>query len=171
MGAGKSTLGAELAARTGWPHLDNDIELARVTGRPLSGWLPGAGLHAAEDTLLTALVGLPGPFIADVPAGTADRPAVLALLAGELTIYLQAPLDVLVARCAGTERPLGLDPAAMLREQWRRRESAYAAAATLIVDATLDPARQADLVLRALERDAEFFPGSPSESDPETRQP
>jgi shikimate kinase len=171
MGAGKSTFGAALAARTGWPHLDNDVELERATGRPLAYWAPGDALHAAEDRLLKTLVSRPGPFIADVPAGTADRPDVLAALSGEEIIYVRAPLDVLVARCVGTERPLGEDPAATLSEQWQRRDAIYGATATLVLDGTLSPARQTDLVLDALGYVAEVSPHSPSESGLGMRRP
>src|SRR5687768_12198114 len=33
MGSGKTTVGRELAARTGWPYLDNDDLVRRSTGR------------------------------------------------------------------------------------------------------------------------------------------
>lgn len=152
MGAGKSTVGGALAARTGWPHIDNDLELAAATGRPLVGWAPGDALHAAEDALLGRLLERPGPFIADVPAGTADRPAVLASLHGTgLIVYLRAPVDILVERCLGTGRPLGDDPRATLTAQWHVRDDAYAAAADLLVDATRATGEQADFVVSAID--------------------
>jgi shikimate kinase len=164
MGAGKSTLGWALAAETGWPHVDNDIELEAATGQPLAYWAPGDALHAAEDALLMALLQRPGPFIADVPAGTAERPAMIAALRDSgFVVYLRAPLDVLVTRCLDTLRPLGPDPRDTLSVQWGRRDAVYSSAADLVVDATLPAATQAALVLTAVTtmsvRPSESAPG------------
>ena len=44
MGAGKSTVGRALAARSGWPHLDNDELVERMIERI---GLAGVGIEAA----------------------------------------------------------------------------------------------------------------------------
>jgi shikimate kinase len=152
MGSGKSTLGAALAARLGWPHVDNDVALAQATGRPLGEWAPGDELHAAEDALLAHPLLRETPVVADVPAGTADRISVLSSLRDHgAVVYLRAPVTILVARCLGTARPLGADPARALHRQWDGRDATYAATADLVVDATLPPAQQVDSVLRGFD--------------------
>lgn len=156
MGSGKSTVGGALARRTGWPHVDNDLELAAVTGRPLAGWPPGEDLHRAEDALLSRLLTRPGPFIADVPASAANVPARLTELHDHgIVVYLRAPVDVLVERTRGTPRPLGTDPQRMLSAQWHARDAAYTAAADVVLDATLPP----DLIVDQLSQLLSTGPG------------
>ncbi len=135
MGAGKTTVGRLLAAELGCPYLDNDTELERRTGRALRDWPPGEALHHAEDETLRAMLAEPGPFVAGVPAGTADRSALLSdVRASGVLVHLHAAPAVLEARVEGTGRPLGPDVRATLEGQYAHRDPVYSAAADLVVD-------------------------------------
>ena len=161
MGAGKSTVGAALAGRLGWPYLDNDVLLRRSTGRTgpeLLAERGSDGLRAAESSVLTLLLGMPGPLVGGLPGGVVLDPVDRARLvgAGCTVVWLRASPAVLARRVgsgAGRAR-LGDDPAAALRALAAERDPLYAEVATVQVDVEVLPAgavaRQlADLVLAA----------------------
>lgn len=62
MGAGKTTVGRAVAARTGWPYLDNDDLVKRAAGRPA----PEVLAARVED-------GEGRPWLAEDPAGALAR--------------------------------------------------------------------------------------------------
>src|SRR5579875_783796 len=105
MGAGKSTVGSLLAARLGWRFLDSDsvvearagmtvAEIFARNGEPAFREMEAAAIRegAAEATVL-ALGGR-----ALETAATRDF---LAALPDSALIFLDAPLDTLIARCTG----------------------------------------------------------------------
>ena len=72
MGAGKSTTGHLLAARLGWPFLDSDDEVTRLTGRTIPEiWKADgeAAFRAEESRVLAAATTSDGPVVIGVAGG------------------------------------------------------------------------------------------------------
>lgn len=142
MGSGKSSVGAALAARTGWPFIDNDQLLERATGRTARQLLEREGeraLRAAESDALRTAVRMPPPAIVATAAGTVMDAADRSVLdGGGFVVWLRAPADVLAARAAGAaHRPwLAEDPVGWFRRVLRQRDRLYAEIADLEVDTT-----------------------------------
>lgn len=157
MGSGKSSVGRALAARTGWPFVDNDELVERATGRTARQLLAdeGAGaMRAAESAALGKGLTIPPPAIVATAAGTilsvGDRER---LSRGGFVVWLRAPAEVLAARAAGADhRPwLDDDPVAWFRDALGEREPLYAALADLeLATDRLGPEVAADRVLAAL---------------------
>lgn len=150
MGSGKSTVGPRLAGRLGLPFADNDAILLRRSGRTARDIEQSEGfdaLHRAEaDALLEALR---TPAVIAAAAGAVPEPDVARALRGAEVVYLRADPDVLAGRLLHDDgyRPIGRDPHELLREQFRQRDDAYRAVASLVVDAT---ARVDDIVERII---------------------
>jgi shikimate kinase len=84
MGSGKSTVGRELAKRTGWPFLDNDALVRELTGREPQDIDAEDGeeaLHAAETAAFRAATLSDGPAIIAVAGAVVDDDAERARLA------------------------------------------------------------------------------------------
>ncbi len=158
MGAGKTSVGRALQARTGWPYRDNDEAVAMLTGlatRVLHEQRGTEALRAAESQVLQDALTAPPPFVAGVAGGVvesaADRDALRG--AAAFVVYLHTPVDELVRRVGdGGGRPfLRPDPETALRRLYAGREPHYRAVADLVVDTTQgDADAHADLVVRAL---------------------
>lgn len=140
MGCGKTTVGAALSARTGWPYLDNDELVRRAVGESTPDVLRDRGeqaLRGAESAALTVALGIPPPVIAAVAGGivedAADRER---LRSGGFVVFLRCRLSTLVDRVgSGEGRPwLQPDPAAALARLYRGREELYRQAATVVLD-------------------------------------
>jgi len=158
MGSGKTSVGQEIAARTGWTYRDNDSLVGEMAGLPTAELLERDGVEAlrdAESAALRRAVDDPGPLVAGVAGGVVERPADLELLrtTDALVVYLQAPVEVLIDRVGdGGGRPfLQPDPATALRRLFEGREPRYREVADLVVDTTTGtPADHAAQVLAAL---------------------
>jgi len=158
MGSGKTSVGEEIAARTGWAYRDNDSLVGELTGLPTAELLERRGVDAlrdAESAALRRAVDDPGPLVAGVAGGVVEREADVELLrrTDALVVYLHTPLDVLVERVGdGGGRPfLQPDPATALRRLFDGREPIYRQVADLVVDTSLGtPADHATQVLAAL---------------------
>ncbi|HEY7478598.1 MAG TPA: shikimate kinase [Actinomycetota bacterium] len=140
MGSGKTTVGRAVAARTGWPYLDNDELVERSTSRPTPEVLADADeatLRAAERDALDAALAAEPPLVASVAAGVVlDAAARRRMHAGGFVVYLRASLEELSARVGdGSGRPwLGDDPRAALAALGAGREPLYEEAAHLVLD-------------------------------------
>lgn len=141
MGAGKSTVGTTLSARTGWPYYDNDDLVLWATGVPTPNVLDEAGvpaLRAAESAALREALTRDSPLIAGVAGGVIDDVGDRNALreSDAVVVWLRARIDTLIERVGdGAGRPwLQPDPAVALRALYEGRASRYAAAADLIVD-------------------------------------
>jgi shikimate kinase len=157
MGAGKTSVGEALAARTGWAYRDNDSLVAEISGVPPAELLERAGVDAlrdAESAALRRAEADPGPLVAGVAGGVVERPDDVELLrsTNALVVYLQAPVEVLVERVGdGAGRPfLQPDPETALRRLFDGREPLYREVADLVVDTTSGSAEDhAEQVLAA----------------------
>ncbi|HLW94472.1 MAG TPA: shikimate kinase [Solirubrobacteraceae bacterium] len=141
MGAGKSTVGQAVASALGWPYLDNDSELARITGRSARELADrgGSGVHADERIVAQQLFEHAPPLVASLAASTFDDPASLAQMqtAGR-AVYLRVSLGVLRRRIAGTDRPWLDQSPEVLERLLEGRSQAFAEKAAATVDGESD---------------------------------
>ena len=83
MGSGKTSVGREIQARTGWPYVDNDEAVLRDTGLPTRELHEQRGtdaLRAAESHVMHAALVAPPPYVAGIAAGVVESPADVAAL-------------------------------------------------------------------------------------------
>jgi shikimate kinase len=145
MGSGKTSVGAALSTKLGWPYLDNDALLERTAGAKARDLLENQGdaaLREAESQVLTLLLGMPGPMIGSVPGGVVmDEQDRLRLQQSPAwVVWLRVSPQVLARRVSGTDRPrLGDDPAAALRKLAADRNGYYAEVADQVVDVDVIP--------------------------------
>ncbi|MEP6762066.1 MAG: shikimate kinase [Sporichthyaceae bacterium] len=160
MGAGKTSVGRALAARTGWGYRDNDEIVAEIEGVPTDELLKRGGrdaLRAAESHALSRVLETDPPLIAGVAGGVIESAADRTRLASPdaFVVYLHAPIEVLVDRVgSGEGRPwLQPDPEKAMRRLFEGREPLYREVADLVLDRQDGDAEQhADQILGALER-------------------
>ena len=167
MGAGKTTVGRELAQQLGWRFVDVDDTIVAAAGRSIAQIFATDGesyFRTLESQTMQACLAATQTVVA-VGGGAVESPSNLELLAASshtLTVYLSAPLDVLCARCEqaaaqpdAPRRPVFEDRAA-LSERYRRRLPLYQAAAHATIAAEDSPAAVAAQILKfwstALER-------------------
>lgn len=156
MGAGKSTVGRRLAARTGWPYVDNDTLIQAATGRAAPEIVATDGAKALHDAELAAFehgATLPEPVIVGVAGFVVmDPPARQRMQELGFVVWLRARPETLHRR-VGSGR--GRRPAATSLE-WVRgvvaeRTPTYTDAADLIVDVDRQrPGPIADQIVAAL---------------------
>jgi shikimate kinase len=131
MGAGKSTVGALLAARLGWRFVDVDQELVAEHGIPIAGLFSRhgeAGFRLLEAAAFQRCVHLEQAVIA-LGGGALESPSTRNLLLGSpgtQVVFLETPLPVALARCAadGAIRPV-LAEAALVETRFERRLEHY----------------------------------------------
>ena len=142
MGAGKSTIARRLAATLDKEFVDADRELEHRTGVgiPLIFELEGeAGFRKRERDLLAELVMRDGIVLATGGGVVLAAENRANLAARGFVIYLDAPVDLLVARVArDRHRPLMQtpDPEATMREIVRVRDPLYRESADIVVRST-----------------------------------
>jgi shikimate kinase len=160
MGAGKTSVGRALEARTGWPYRDNDEIVAEVEGMPTDELLERRGLdelRAAESRALARVLETDPPLIAGVAGGVVESPADREALRSPdaFVVYLHAPIELLVKRVGtGAGRPwLQPDPEKAMRRLFEGREPLYREVADLVIDTQDGDAHQhADQIVAALDR-------------------
>jgi shikimate kinase len=146
MGSGKTSVGAALARRLGWPQVDLDAELERRWGLSVAQQFAQRGeaeFRRREAVELRRCL-KPGRVIS-TGGGVVLRPESRRRLKASLTVYLQASPLALARRLRGTQarkRPLlkGRSPLAVLRLLRAQRGKWYAAVAQLTVRAALGDA-------------------------------
>ncbi len=138
MGAGKSTVGAELGRQLGWPFIDLDDLIAAEANMTIADAFDRFGeshFRASESRHLSAALSLPRPMVLAVGGGiveSADNRRLITLLAPGQVFYLQAPLTEMVRRCmeqsARSSSPQPLRPVlADAETRFERREDHYIA--------------------------------------------
>ena len=144
MGAGKTSVGRELAARLGWRFVDLDDRVEAREKRSISDIFRDSGETAFRKAETAALRELLDELDHDRPTVAAlgggafvqDENAWLLAEAGDPMVFLDAPYEVLHQRCGsqGTSRPLFQDEA-RFRELYETRRPHYLRA-TLRIDTT-----------------------------------
>jgi shikimate kinase / 3-dehydroquinate synthase len=116
MGAGKSTVGAEVARRLGRPLLDVDGELEDELGAPVATVFAERGEAAfreLEEELTVEALADPEPAVLALGGGAVVSERVRrALRERALAVWLEVDVDEAWRRAAGPERPLAGDEAA-----------------------------------------------------------
>jgi shikimate kinase/3-dehydroquinate synthase len=165
MGAGKSTVGAELARALGRPLVDLDRELEGELGAPIPQLFAERGEPAfreAEEELAVEALAEPVPAVVALGGGAPTSQRVRETLRDRaLTVQLDVDVEQAWKRVAGTGRPLALD-ADQFRALYDERAAVYAetadARARDLHDAVL-AAGGVHVALGSLELLGELVPG------------
>jgi shikimate kinase/3-dehydroquinate synthase len=165
MGAGKSTVGEEVARRLGLPFRDIDREVERSLETSIASFFAAEGEEAfrvRETAATVTALRSPSPAVLALGGGAVTRETVRhALREHAVTVLIDVDADTAWRRVEGTGRPLAQERAAFLA-LYEQRAPVYAE----VSDAT---ARDADDVVLAaadihvergaLQRLAELVPG------------
>ena len=135
MCSGKSAVGAELARRLGWTHLDLDREIERAAGQAVREIFAAEGEAAfrRREAEATARVARQTGIVLSPGGGWITNPGLLDELGpGTLCVWLQVSPEEAVRRAGAEpgERPLlaGADPLAAVRRLLAERDRFYARA-------------------------------------------
>jgi shikimate kinase/3-dehydroquinate synthase len=157
MGAGKSTVAAELADELGVTALDSDALLEAQFGHSLAREFELAGepgFRASEEELVCRLLerGAPGEVIA-LGGGSVLSARVREALKGHVTVLLDTDTETAWERVQspqGPERPLAGDRASFAALHEQRRALYEELADAILPGSSLDSARRALGALRSL---------------------
>jgi len=142
MAAGKSTIGAQVAAALDWPLVDVDAEVEARTGQTVAELAYEGGEDAYrpwERLVVLEALDAREPSVLAAPGGIAlDPEARKAMGAVDvIAVYLRADPDTLAARIERDtrhHRPLvGEDPLGVLRGMFHDRDATYRALADIEV--------------------------------------
>ena len=132
MGAGKSTLGPELAVRLGREYVSTDALVEEREGVPITSIFGERGepaFRGLEERAAADVLTRRKPAVIELGGGALGSAATRAALAeSAFTLLLEVTRAEAWERVAGTERPLAKDPEAF-RALHGERRSAYEAAA------------------------------------------
>lgn len=137
-GAGKTTVGASVAAALGVAFLDTDAAVELAAGKTVFDVFVDDGEDAfralERDAVAAALAGHDG--VLALGGGAIVDPATRAALAGHRVVALQVGLSDAVKRVGlARDRPLLIDsPRARMSAMMKERAPLYAEVATLSVD-------------------------------------
>jgi shikimate kinase/3-dehydroquinate synthase len=110
MGAGKSTLGPQVAERLGRPFIDLDRELERDVGTTIPEFFEERGEAAfrlQEEGQTLAALRLPDPAVIALGGGAVQTPSIRnELHERAFTVLLEVDQDTAWERSAGSKRPL-----------------------------------------------------------------
>lgn len=138
-GAGKTTVGTELAARLGVGFTDTDTTIAAAAGKPVPDIFIDDGepaFRALEREAVVLAIGQPGGVVG-LGGGAVLDSGTQARLAGLPVVYLAASFPELAKR-VGMDRPrpllVGTNPRAQLKALLDRRLPIYEGLAWLTVN-------------------------------------
>lgn len=158
MGAGKSTIGALLALQLGWEFVDVDTAIEARTGKTVAQIFAqdGEAVFRALEVEAIRNHTLREGLVLALGGGAMESKSTRELLAGldrTCVIFLDAPLDVLVARCLAqtnaAERPVLADRERLLR-RFNSRLGFYRTAHLTIATAGLSPEEVVDGIVAEL---------------------
>jgi len=168
MGAGKSTLGPEIAERLGRPFIDLDRELERDLGTTIPELFEQRGEAAfrlQEEGHAIAALRLPDPAVIALGGGAVETPSIRNELRDRsFTVLLEVDPETAWERSGGSGRPLARDESEFHALYERRRalyDEVADARASEIDDAVL-AAAGVYVRLGALERLGALVPGAGS---------
>jgi shikimate kinase len=176
MGSGKSTVGSRLAQQLGWRFVDLDERIEAAAGISIPQFFERHGELAFRqveaEQLRTALgrsIERAEPTVLALGGGTYAQQGAPEFLrnSGVPVIWLDTPIEVLLARCMTmTGRPLFRDEASF-RELHAQRIASYQLA-DFRIDSSGDPAA---VVAEILRRGLAGAPGNLRESDLAVEKP
>ena len=138
MGVGKSTIGAEVAARLALPLLDSDREIEREMSRTGAAIAASEGveaLHAIELAAFAAMTRRPSLSVIVTAASVMDDPVGRDLLRSHLSIWLDADERTLAQRRRSGSHRRPIERSESVRLNRTRAESA-SVCTVATVDAT-----------------------------------
>lgn len=159
MGAGKTTVGEELAARLGRPFVDLDAVVEEQAGATIPDIFAREGelgFRRREAAAVHTVCREPGQVIATGGGTVMNRDSLARLRAAGTLVWLRAGIDELLARAkaeSGKERPLLQSSTAKLNDLYARRESVYALADHVIDTNGKQPEKVAEEIERMLHGD------------------
>jgi shikimate kinase/3-dehydroquinate synthase len=126
MGAGKSTLGPEAAARLGRPFVDLDREIEYALGDRIPKVFEERGeaeFRVQEEAQAIAALHLPEPAVIALGGGAVQTPSIRnELVDRAFTVLLEVDAQTAWERSAGGDRPLAQDETEFHALHERRRE-------------------------------------------------
>lgn len=158
MGAGKSTIGALLAKRLGWRFMDTDAFIEARTGSTVAQIFSQQGEDAFRLLETDAVRDCAGAeqLVLALGGGAVEAGSTRNALAGldhACIVFLDAPLDVMVARCVAqpdaAERPVLADRERLVK-RLEARLPHYRMAHLTIATADMTPEAVTDSVLQFL---------------------
>ena len=158
MGAGKSTVGRLLAPLLGWRFLDADALLTTQAGATIAELFSQHGEHAFREMEATLVADLleQTQVVVSLGGGAVEHARTRTRLLESqtsLVVYLEAPLDVSLARCAAETgaalRPV-LQDADAVERRFNARLPFYRAAHLTISTEEQPPAAIAERIASAL---------------------
>lgn len=152
MGVGKTTVGRLLAKRLGLAFYDSDDEIVRSVGKSISDIFSEDGEPAfreLERTTIRHLLANGQCVISSGGGGITIPETAQAILEYGLCVWLDAPVDVLVKRTVGSDRPLLKHgaPEEVLKILLDKRRAAYEQAHIHCLDTGLTPEEMVDRIL------------------------
>jgi shikimate kinase len=152
-GAGKSTVGRELAGRWGVPFVDLDERIERASGASVAEIFrrDGEAAFRAREAATLVDASVVDPSVVACGGGVVLEPANRVTLRNTgVVVFLNAPLDVLRARIRpAAERPL-IQQDGDLERLLAEREPLYREFAAHVVDASGSPGEVADAIVEEL---------------------
>jgi shikimate kinase/3-dehydroquinate synthase len=126
MGAGKSTLGPQVADRLGRPFIDLDRDLEQDLGSTIPEFFEQRGeseFRMQEEGHAIAALRLPDPAVIALGGGAVQTPSIRnELRARAFTVLLEVDAETAWERSAGSGRPLAQDESEFRALYERRRE-------------------------------------------------
>jgi 3-dehydroquinate synthase/shikimate kinase/3-dehydroquinate synthase len=150
MGSGKTTMGAAVAARLGWRHVDVDAEIEARMGCSIGELWGSAGEEAFRDMESAQIAKLAdeSDVIVSTGGGVVLRGENIRIMRDSgVVVWLDAPIEVLAGRVANNaDRPLlsGGDQRSRLSEIFEERRERYRGAAHHRVDSAVPTATLVD---------------------------
>lgn len=130
MGAGKTTVGRELATASHYRFLDTDAVISQVTGKAITQLFAdvGEGAFRQMESQVLAEVSAYTKLVIATGGGIVLRRENWSYLHHGLVVWLDVPVELLYARLAeDTTRPLlqDTDPLGKLRSLYEQRQPLY----------------------------------------------